>query len=203
MCPVLVWLLYLCQPWWAHSASPRRLQAPSMQSILLLFQLRLCLALWFVSFLFVAAFCMFDAHELISFIPLLSRAVGQRALVPVHAGTGSKDATALALAIWGGDLVSKGACRVWPCLIITGPVCSLGSSGGSSGSVGLQGMFYRTRQSLWDFLNFTQTFFFPFLPHFFFFFSFSPPSLLLNQISTRSHQKQSCLLKLSLATALK
>lgn len=95
--------------------------------------------------------------------------------------------------------MSRGVCRLRPCLIITGSVRSLGSPGCSGGSVGLQGMFYRTQQSLWDFLNFTQTFFFPLLVLFY----FSPPSFLLNKISSRSHQKQSVLLKLNFATALK
>lgn len=103
--------------------------------------------------------------------------------MPLRACAGGEDATARALAIRRGAC-EQGRCliitgSVRSCLIITGSVCSLGSPGCSGGSTGLQGMFYRTQQSLWGFLNFTQTFFFPFLPYFFFF--FPPPFFSVKQ----------------------
>lgn len=118
------------------------------------------------------------------FSPLLSQAAGQRGPVPVPAC--DKDVTAPPLAIWG--TACEWGCQQGLCLI-TGSVCSLGCSGGSTG---LQGMFYRTQQSLWDFLNFTQTLF-----------SLPPASLLLNKIASWSHQKQPVLLKPNFSAALK
>lgn len=135
-------------------------------------------------------------HKLLPYLMLKNPSPFSPLLSQARARAGGEDVTAPAHAVWRRTRDQR--CLQGPAEPNNNGVCSLGSPGCSHGSVGLQEMFYRTRQSLWDFLNFTQTFFFPFLPH------FPPPiSFLLNKISSRSRQKQAFLLKLNLATALK
>lgn len=72
MC-ALPWLLYLCQPWWVHPAFSKEavgtigavhpVAAAARAGAAVSCPCRV------VSFLFVAAFCIFDAHEPVSLQP--------------------------------------------------------------------------------------------------------------------------------------